>query len=93
MSDDEYAPVYYGNTLKPTHAKSPPEVSFDANKKLIANQVRKRVLFTQTELSFHYYFFSFISNQADGNTLWTLILTNPDGHFIENDKEYLHWFV
>lgn len=68
MSEDEYAPVYYGNTLKPTHAKNPPEVTFDAKKKLVANQ-------------------------PEGDTLWTLMLTNPDGHFDENDKEILHWFV
>lgn len=27
------------------------------------------------------------------NTWWTLVLTNPDGHFSEKDKEYCHWFV
>lgn len=40
VSDDEFAPVYYGNTLKPTHAKNAPEVTFDAKKKLVAGQVR-----------------------------------------------------
>lgn len=34
-----------------------------------------------------------IRYQADDNTLWTLILTNPDGHLTENDAEYVHWFV
>lgn len=24
---------------------------------------------------------------------WSLVLTNPDGHFSENDKEYCHWFI
>lgn len=27
------------------------------------------------------------------DTWWTLVLTNPDGHFSEEDKEYCHWFV
>lgn len=27
------------------------------------------------------------------NTWWTLVLTNPDGHFREQNKEYCHWFV
>lgn len=63
-----YAPVYNGNTLKPTHAKNAPIVSFDAAKKLVAGQ-------------------------SDGDTLWTLVLTNPDGHFTEGEKEYVHWFV
>lgn len=26
-------------------------------------------------------------------SLWTLIMTNPDGHLTENDKEYCHWFM
>lgn len=25
--------------------------------------------------------------------LWTLVLTNPDGHLTEENKEYVHWFV
>ncbi|XP_058830231.1 large ribosomal subunit protein mL38 [Topomyia yanbarensis] len=31
--------------------------------------------------------------ESSGTSLWTLVLTNPDGHFSENDKEYCHWFV
>lgn len=34
-----------------------------------------------------------VTYESDENTLWTLILTNPDGHFTEQDKEYVHWFV
>lgn len=34
-----------------------------------------------------------VSYESDNNSLWTLILTNPDGHFTENDAEYVHWFV
>lgn len=30
---------------------------------------------------------------AAGDSWWTLVLTNPDGHFTESDKEYCHWFV
>lgn len=30
---------------------------------------------------------------ADENTLWTLILTNPDGHLTDTMSEYVHWFV
>lgn len=39
VSEDTYAPVYYGNTLKPTHAKDQPEVTFDAKKKLTSQDV------------------------------------------------------
>ncbi|XP_049829664.1 39S ribosomal protein L38, mitochondrial [Schistocerca gregaria] len=34
-----------------------------------------------------------VSYDADADTLWTLILTNPDGHFTLKDAEYVHWFV
>lgn len=30
---------------------------------------------------------------SDDKSLWTLILTNPDGHLTESNAEYLHWFV
>ena len=31
--------------------------------------------------------------ESDEDSLWTLILTNPDGHFTENESEYIHWMV
>ncbi|XP_063235721.1 large ribosomal subunit protein mL38 [Bacillus rossius redtenbacheri] len=34
-----------------------------------------------------------VSYTADPATLWTLVLTNPDGHFSSDDSEYVHWFV
>lgn len=34
-----------------------------------------------------------VQYEAKKDSLWTLTLTNLDGHLIENDKEYLHWFV
>ncbi|KAJ8896849.1 hypothetical protein PR048_002195 [Dryococelus australis] len=34
-----------------------------------------------------------ISYKADPTSLWTLVLTNPDGHFSRGDSEYVHWFV
>lgn len=34
-----------------------------------------------------------VSYQADDNTLWSLVLTNPDGHLTNNDAEYVHWFM
>ncbi|KAM7349769.1 mitochondrial ribosomal protein L38 isoform 1-T2 [Cochliomyia hominivorax] len=30
---------------------------------------------------------------VNGESYWTLIATNPDGHFTANDKECVHWFV
>lgn len=34
-----------------------------------------------------------VSFEAADNTLWTLLMTNPDGHLLENDAEYVHWMV
>ncbi|RZF47587.1 hypothetical protein LSTR_LSTR012209 [Laodelphax striatellus] len=31
--------------------------------------------------------------EADPDSLWTLILTNPDGHLTKENSEYVHWFV
>ncbi|XP_075229396.1 large ribosomal subunit protein mL38-like [Lycorma delicatula] len=31
--------------------------------------------------------------EAPSNTLWTLILTNPDGHLTHDNAEYVHWFI
>ena len=30
---------------------------------------------------------------TENDSLWTLLMTNPDGHFSENTSEYLHWMV
>jgi large subunit ribosomal protein L38 len=29
----------------------------------------------------------------DKESLWTLLMTNPDGHFTEDNSEYFHWMV
>lgn len=34
-----------------------------------------------------------VSYEADNNSLWTLALTNLDGHLTESNKEYVHWFI
>jgi large subunit ribosomal protein L38 len=34
-----------------------------------------------------------VSFIADPDTLWTLILTNPDGNVYEEGKEVLHWMI
>ena len=35
----------------------------------------------------------FSSSEHDPDSLWTLVLTNPDGHFTDESSEYLHWMV
>lgn len=34
-----------------------------------------------------------VNYKAEPDTLWSLLLTNPDGHLTENGAEYVHWFV
>lgn len=37
--------------------------------------------------------FSVIDDGKKENNLYTLVLTNPDGHLEEKGKEYVHWIV
>lgn len=32
-------------------------------------------------------------DSGEKGALWTLILTNPDGHLTKENSEYCHWFV
>ncbi|XP_019721177.1 large ribosomal subunit protein mL38 [Hippocampus comes] len=34
-----------------------------------------------------------VSFNADEGSLWTLLLTSPDEHLLDNEAEYLHWLV
>lgn len=36
--------------------------------------------------------YSFDGNKSN-SSLWTLVLTNPDGHLTQQDSEYCHWMV
>ena len=31
--------------------------------------------------------------ESEPTPLWTLVMTNPDGHFTDENSEYLHWMV
>lgn len=39
--------------------------------------------------------FSFDGRQPKSkeNSLWTLVLTNPDGHLEKENSEYVHWMM
>lgn len=67
INEDELLPIFYGNRIKPSDAKNPPEVSFNSE-------------------------FSY-DGKKNGSSLWTLILTNPDGHFTQQNQEYCHWMI
>jgi large subunit ribosomal protein L38 len=34
-----------------------------------------------------------VSYDSSSEALWTLVLTNPDGNFSDDNSEYVHWFV
>ncbi|KAM7067302.1 large ribosomal subunit protein mL38 isoform 2-T2 [Molossus nigricans] len=34
-----------------------------------------------------------VTYEADEGSMWTLLLTNLDGHLLEPDAEYVHWLV
>ncbi|NP_001090576.2 mitochondrial ribosomal protein L38 L homeolog [Xenopus laevis] len=34
-----------------------------------------------------------VTFEAEEGSLWTLLLTNPDGHLRETDSEYVHWLM
>ncbi|XP_029456334.1 39S ribosomal protein L38, mitochondrial [Rhinatrema bivittatum] len=34
-----------------------------------------------------------VTYEAEEGSLWTLLLTNPDGHLRETEAEYVHWLV
>ncbi|XP_036052900.1 39S ribosomal protein L38, mitochondrial isoform X2 [Onychomys torridus] len=34
-----------------------------------------------------------VTYEADKDSLWTLLLTNLDGHLLEPDAEYVHWLL
>ena len=38
-------------------------------------------------------FVNFSDAANDDDALYTLVLSNPDGHFTEENCEYLHWMV
>lgn len=35
----------------------------------------------------------FVSYASQEDSLWTLIMTSPDGNLEDHSKELLHWFV
>jgi len=45
------------------------------------------------EISFTNTTGSGVEDTDGADSLWTLVMTNPDGHFYEDDAECLHWMV
>jgi len=34
-----------------------------------------------------------VEYDSGSDVLWTLVMTNPDGHLSDNNAEYVHWLV
>lgn len=45
------------------------------------------------DVSFNHKFSMSHSGPVEENTLWTLIMSNPDGNLNDSEKEYVHWMV
>lgn len=45
------------------------------------------------EVSFDHKFSIAHNGPVEENTLWTLIVTNPDGNLTDSNKEYVHWMM
>lgn len=45
------------------------------------------------EVSFDHKFSLAFNAPAEENTLWTLIVSNPDGNLTDSNKEYVHWMM
>jgi len=65
------------------------EIEFDYEEDLVTPVFRGNVIKPKeatTEPYVHY-------QCSEEDSLWTLLLTNPDGHFSDSSSEYLHWMV
>ena len=51
---------------------------------LLGNVIKPSEAVSQPTLSF---------KKDEENCFYTLIMTNPDGHFTEDNAEYLHWML
>jgi large subunit ribosomal protein L38 len=57
------------------------------------NQIKPFEAKDVPEVSFDHKF-SMSKQEIDSKpSFWTLIMTNPDGHFTEENMEYVHWMV
>ncbi|XP_070491328.1 large ribosomal subunit protein mL38 [Chironomus tepperi] len=57
------------------------------------NKVQPAQAKSVPEVTFDHKFALSYSQKPEENTLWTLVLTNPDGHLTKENSEYVHWMV
>ncbi|XP_036614109.1 39S ribosomal protein L38, mitochondrial [Trichosurus vulpecula] len=79
-----YRDLFHGATFVP---RVPLNVAFNLGEELIpvfqGNEVTPTEATNPPEVMY----------EAEKDSLWTLLLTNLDGHLQEHDAEYIHWLV
>lgn len=84
------------------HAYFTPRINLDIKFKLpedtfcpvyYGNRIKPSEAEKEPEVKFNPNFSIDGGKTTDKESLWTLVLTNPDGHFTEENQEYVHWMV
>jgi large subunit ribosomal protein L38 len=57
------------------------------------NRIEPYVAREIPEVSFDHKFSLSYQQKPEEDTLWTLVLTNPDGHMTQDTSEYVHWMI
>ena len=63
-------------------------IEYDFTEELVTPVFRGNVIKPKEATTVPHVYF-----KSDSDSLWTLVMTNPDGHFTEDGAEYLHWMV
>ncbi|KAJ8786945.1 hypothetical protein J1605_023200 [Eschrichtius robustus] len=91
VGEDDLMPVYYGNEVTPTEVPQAPDLQ---NKGLFRTACPSLTGVTAPSFFPHQAAQApEVTYEADEGSMWTLLLTNLDGHLLEPDAEYLHWLV
>ena len=57
------------------------------------NKIEPRTTENAPEVSFNHEFSLSHDGPVEKDSLWTLVLTNPDGNLENNEREYVHWMM
>ncbi|XP_011313518.1 39S ribosomal protein L38, mitochondrial-like [Fopius arisanus] len=79
--NDLYGDAYFYPTI-------PLEMKYEVNEEMIATVHRGNLLKPNETKSI-----PFVKYTAERDSLWTILLTTPDGNLTSREFEYCHWFV
>lgn len=57
------------------------------------NRMKPLEAINAPEVKFDHTFSMTRDTTDNADSLWTLILTNPDGHLTKENQEYVHWMM